>query len=162
MYIYIDHISTWLFAFRVGREEHQTDLDWALWFCWSRCCHMRLAAPAPRQHSKNMCCSAFSVSTFVFGISLCVFLTLSLSLPPSLSSSCLSLYLNILFSVHMCLSVVWEWVFDCDKKGATVQVQGNSWYQSVEPLSLSLSHFLSISLSSLTMCLSSNFGAPRQ
>ena len=76
-------------------------------------------------------------------------------------SSCLSLYLNILVSMYMCLSVVWECVFDSDKKRETVQVQGNSWYQSVEPLSLSLSHFLSISLSSLTMCLSSDLETPR-
>ena len=62
-------------------------------------------------------------------------------------SSCLSLYLNILVSMYMCLSVVWECVFDSDKKRETVQVQGNSWYQSVETLSLSLSLSLSPALS---------------
>ncbi len=68
----------------------------------------------------------------------------SLYLSPSLhSSSCLPLYLNILFSMCMCLSVVWECVFDSEKKRESVQVQGNSWYQRVESLSL----FLSLSLS---------------
>ena len=79
-------------------------------------------------------------------------------------------YIIYCISVYMCLSVVWECVFDSDKKRETVQVQGNSWYQSVETLSLSLSllflspvlylslslllsHFLSLSLSSLSMCL---------
>ncbi len=79
--------------------------------------------------------------------SLCVFLTLSLtpSLPVlSLSSSCLSLYLNILFSVYMCCLLC---VFDSDKKGATVQVQGNSWYQSVGTPDIKVSLSLSLSLS---------------
>jgi hypothetical protein len=90
-------------------------------------------------------------------------------------SSCLSLYLNILVSMYMCLSVVWECVFDSDKKRETVQVQGNSWYQSVETLSLSLSLSpalsLSLSLSCLIFCLyvsllrqcvlSSDFETPR-
>ena len=107
------------------------------------------ASGCPRSTSalRNMCCSVFSVYTFVLGISLSCFLTLSLSLPPPPSSWCLSLYLNILFSMCMCLSVVWECVFDSEKKRASAQVQGNSWYQRVESLSLSLSlsHFLSLS-----------------
>jgi hypothetical protein len=117
---------------------------------------MRLAAPPPRQHSKNMCCSFFSVSTFVFRISVFSSLYLSPSLHPSLHAS---LYLNILLSMGMCLSVVWECVFGSDNKRATVQVQGNSWYQRVEPLSLSvslslsLSHFLSISLSAVNVAI---------
>ena len=89
-------------------------------------------------------------------------------------SSCLSLYLNILVSMYMCLSVVWECVFDSDKKRETVQVQGNSWYQSVETLSLSPSlslSVLSLTLLSLIFCLflsllcecvlSSDFETPR-
>ena len=131
------------------------------------------------------------VYTFVFGISLSVFLTLSplhvstpetcvaqssvfiqlcleslslffslylsLSLPGwSPSSSCCLFCISIFSSRSICLSVVWECVFDSEKKRASVKVQGNSWYQGVESLSLthsltdSLSHFLSISPSSLS------------
>ncbi len=81
---------------------------------------------------------------------LCVFLTLSPSLHPSLHDS---LYLNIPLSMYMCLSVGWKCVFGSDNKRATVQVQGNSWYQRVEPLSLSLSLYPSLPLS-LIFCLS--------
>jgi len=139
----------------VGRTPHRSMSnevsDRALWFCWSRCCHIRLTDPPPRQHSRNMCCSVFSVYTFVFGISLFVFLTLSLSLPQFPSLSCLSLYLNILFSMCMCLSVVWECVFDSDKKRASVQVPRELLVSTCRvSLSLSLSLSFSVSLSSLS------------
>ena len=124
---------------------------------------MRLAAPSPRQHSRYMRCSVFCVSTFVFGISLSVLLNVSLPLPPSLSSSCLCISIFSSRCTCVCL-VVWECVFDSDKKRVNVHVQGNSWYQSLSlslslflslslslSLFLSLSHFLSISLSSLSL-----------
>ena len=47
----------------------------------------------------------------LISIFMIIFLTLSLSLPPSLSSSCLSLYLNILFSMFTCSSGMWECVW---------------------------------------------------
>jgi hypothetical protein len=114
---------------------------------------MRLAAPAPSQHSRYMCCSVFCVSTFVFGTSLCFAHSISLPpsvVPPYLSSSCLCISIFSSRCTCVCLCV-WECVFDSEKKRASVHVQGNSWYQSVESLSLSLSLILSITLSSLPL-----------
>jgi hypothetical protein len=104
---------------------------------------MRLAAP-PHVSTPKTCVAQSSVFLHLFGISVFFSLYLSPSLHPSLH---VSLYLNFLFSMCMCLSVVWGCVFDSHNKRATVQVQGNSWYQRVEPLSLSVSLSLSLSLS---------------
>ena len=212
----IYHISTWLVAFRVGREEHLADqgvvqrlLDvcgfvhqgvamcvWLLplrahnqWFlidqlietishecrlssfpplieamrerekkAWKnrRCfvCATKKTSgidtwinpgiwrdlSLPHQHFRCSSVSVFYICVWDFSIS--VLLTLSLSLHPFLSSSCLSMYLNILFSMHMCLSVVWECVLKSEKTRASVHVQGNFWYQKCR-VSLSLSFSLS-------------------
>ena len=170
MYIYIYHISTWLFAFRVGREEHQTDLDWALWFCWSRCCHMRLAAPAPRQHSKT-CVAQSSAFLHLCLESLSLFFSLSFS--PSLHPSRLHVCLCISIFSSLCICVCLLCRSVClivTRKERLYKFKGTPGIK-VSSLSLSLSlslapspslsHFLSISLASLSMCLSSDFETPR-
>ena len=96
-------------------------------------------------------------STFVLGISLS-FLLYSLSLPPSLLhvSLCISIISSRCRRVRLvCVDSDKKRAktFDSDKKRASslVHVQGKSWYQSVEFLSLSLSlSCLSVSCLSLT------------
>ena len=74
---------------------------------------MCVTVPVSRHYSRYMCWSVFLC--FHNSWNLSVFLALSLSLSPS-HSSCLYLYLNILFSMYTCLSGMWECVFDSAKK----------------------------------------------
>jgi len=93
-------------------------------------------------------------STFVLGISISFSRYLSRSLPPSLLhvSLCISIISSRCIRVRLvCVDSDKKRAkkFDSDKKRASslVHVQGKSWYQSVEFLSLSLS------LSLLSFCL---------
>jgi len=111
---------------------------------------MRLAAPAPSQHSRYMCCSVFCVSTFVFGISLCFAHSISLPpsvVPPYLSSSCLCI--SIFSSRCVCACLLCGSVCLIVRKRERVHkfkgTPGINVSSLSLSLSLSLSHFLSLS-----------------
>jgi hypothetical protein len=135
MFVYIYHIST-------GKNTRQMNRLIELCSFFGQGVVICVWLPPLHVSTKKHVLLSLQCLYICVGISLSCFLTLSLSLPPPPSSSCLPLYLNILFSMCMCLSVVWECVFHSEKKRVSVQVQGNSWYQRVESLSL----FLSLSL----------------
>ena len=131
---------------------------------------MRLAAPAPRQHSKT-CVAQSSAFLHLCLESLSLFFSLSFS--PSLHPSRLHVCLCISIFSSLCICVCLLCRSVClivTRKERLYKFKGTPGIR-VSSLSLSLSlslapspslsHFLSISLASLSMCLSSDFDTPR-
>ena len=131
---------------------------------------MRLAAPAPRQHSKT-CVARSAVFLHLCLESLSLFFSLSFS--PSLHPSrlhvclCISIFSSLCICVCLlcgseCLIVTRKERLYKFKGTPGIKVSSISLSLSLSlPPSLSLSHFLSISLASLSVCLSSDFETPR-
>ena len=161
-YIHIYHISTWLFVFRVGRKNTRQILIELCGFVDQGVVICVWLPPPTSALQKPV---LLSPQCFYICLeSLCF--SHSISLPPSIPLF-MSLCISIFFSRCACVCLLCGGVClivttkeRLYKFKGTPGINVSSLSLSLY-LSLSLSHCLSISLSSLSMCLSSDFETPR-